>query len=177
MLTICHPGDLEEYLAASAPEEGEAKAKKHVSSQRNLISSSGMDQVVLSKTDAWVFMAIGPVWRERLADVVFSLDYLNRTMPSGAEFEASVRRLGAAGFITVSSKGFKQTRVGRRVMKQFGLREGVIAIMVELMDQWDGLAVAAVDANFEFKLKPGEWQRAQDDYEARLTRRMAKFAR
>jgi len=123
-----------------------------------------MDQVVLSKTDAWVFMAIGPVWRDRLADVAFSLDYLNRTMPTEAEFEASVRRLGTAGLIDVSSRGFKQSRAGRAVLKRFGLLEGVIGIMVELMDQWDGLAVAVVDPNFQFETKPGEWQRAQDEY-------------
>ena len=29
MLTICHPGGLEEFLAASSPEAGEAMAKKH----------------------------------------------------------------------------------------------------------------------------------------------------
>jgi len=29
MLTICHPGGIEEFLAASAPEAGEAMAKKH----------------------------------------------------------------------------------------------------------------------------------------------------
>jgi hypothetical protein len=119
-------------------------------------------------------MAIGPVWRDRLADVVFSLDYLNRTMPSEAEFEASVQRLGAAGFITVSTKGFKQTRACRAVLKRFGPLEGVIAIMIELMKEWDGLAVAAADADFQFQLKPGEWQRAQKEYEARLTKRMAK---
>ncbi len=134
-----------------------------------------MDEVVLSNTDAWVFMAMGPVWRDRLADVVFSLDYLNRTMPSEAEFEASVQRLGAAGFITVSSKGFKQTRAGRRVLKQFGLLEGVIAIMLKLMKEWDGLAVAVADADFQFRLEPGEWQKAHNEYEARLTKRTAKF--
>jgi len=134
-----------------------------------------VDEVVLSNTDAWVFMAIGPVWRDRLADVVFSLDYLNRTMPSEAEFEASVRRLGAAGFITVSSNGFQQTRAGRAVLKRFRPLEGVIAIMLELMKEWDELAVAAADGGFEFQLKPGEWQRAQEEYESRLTKRMAKF--
>ena len=51
-----------------------------------------MGEVVLSETDAWVFMAIGgsPLRRDRLADVVFGLDYLNRTMPTEAEFVASV---------------------------------------------------------------------------------------
>jgi hypothetical protein len=121
-----------------------------------------------------VFIAIGPVWTDRLADVVFSLDYLNRTMPTEADFEASVRRLGAAGFISVSAKGFKQTRAGRAVLKRFGLLEGVIAIMPELMEEWDGLAIAAADADFQFQLKPGEWRRAQEEYVARLTKRMTK---
>ena len=134
-----------------------------------------MEKVVLSNTDAWVFMAIGPVWRDRLADVVFSLDYLNRTLPSEAEFEESVRRLGAAGFITVSPKGFKQTRAGRAARGRFGRFEGVIAIMLELMKEWDGLAVAATNADFEFQLKPGEWQRAQEEFEARLTKQIAEF--
>ncbi len=134
-----------------------------------------MDNVVLSNTDAWVFMAIGPVWRDRLADVVFSLDYLNRTMPTEAEFEASVRRLGAAGFITVSTKGFKQTRAGRAVLKRYGPLEGVIAIMVQLMKEWEGLAVAVADADFQFLSDAGEWQRAQEEFEARMTKRMAKF--
>ena len=29
MLTVCHPGGIEEFLAASSPEAGEAMAKKH----------------------------------------------------------------------------------------------------------------------------------------------------
>ena len=128
-----------------------------------------MGQVVLSKTDAWVFMAIGkPMFGwDRLSDVVFSLDYLNRAMPSEAEFEASVRNLGAAGLIRVSSNGFRQTRSGNARLKRFGLLTGVIAVMLELMSAWDGLAVPVTDETLQFHLKPGEWQRAQAAFEVR----------
>ena len=106
-----------------------------------------MDQVVLSKNDAWTFMAIGrPLFGwDRLSAVVFSLDYLNRTMPSEAEFETSVQRLGACGLIKVSSKGFRQTRTGGALLKRFGPRTGVITIMVELMSAWDGLSMPVAD--------------------------------
>lgn len=120
-----------------------------------------MEQIVLSKTDAWVFMAIGPLQRDCLAAVVFSLDYLNRSMPTEDEFEASVRKLGTAGLIDVSSRGFKQTRAGRAVLKKWGRGVGVITVMLELMKEWDGLSVAPANAKFRFELKPGEWQRAQ----------------
>jgi len=136
-----------------------------------------MDQVVLSKNDAWTFMAIGrPLFGwDRLSAVVFSLDYLNRTMPSEAEFETSVQRLGACGLIKVSSKGFRRTRTGGALLKRFGTRTGVITIMVELMSAWDGLSMPVADRQFRFTLKPGEWQRAQADYAARWTGVMDKF--
>jgi hypothetical protein len=47
--------------------------------------------------------------------------------------------------------------------------------MLELMKEWDGLAVAATDADFQFQLKPGEWQTAQAEFEARLNKRLTKF--
>jgi hypothetical protein len=50
-------------------------------------------QVVLTKTDAWVFMAIGrPIFGwDSLSYVVGFLDYLNRAMPSEAEFDLKRR--------------------------------------------------------------------------------------
>ncbi len=134
-------------------------------------------QIVLSKTDAWVFMAIGrPIFGwDSLSYVVGFLDYLNRAMPSEAEFEASVRRLGAAGLITVSSKGFRQTRTSRGVLKRSGHATGVITLMLDLMKQWDGLAVPEVAGGFQFHLRPGEWERAQGEYEVRMAKRIAKI--
>jgi len=136
-----------------------------------------VDQVVLARIDAWVFMSAGtgPFGRTNLTYMMSSLDYLNRSMPTEAEFEASVRRLGAAGFIDVSMKGFKQTRSGGAFLTRFGPRVGIISIMVRLMDVWDGLAVDAVRPSFEFRLKPGEWQAALDAYEKRWAKRLAKF--
>ena len=137
-----------------------------------------MDHVILEKTDAWVFLAIGagPFGRTSLTYVMSFLDYLNRTMPTEPEFVASVRRLGAAGFIDVSPKGFKQTRTGGAFFKRFDKpREGVITTMVRLMGEWDGLDVPIVNPNFEFTLKPDEWQSALDDYGARWTKRLAKI--
>ena len=134
-------------------------------------------QVVLTKTDAWVFMAIGrPIFGwDSLSYVVGFLDYLNRAMPSEAEFEASVRRLGAAGLITVSSKGFRQTRTSRGVIKRSGQVTGVITVMLDLMKEWDGLAVPEVARGFQFHLRPGEWERAQGEYEERMAKRIAKI--
>ena len=139
--------------------------------------NGGVDQIVLARIDAWVFMAMGagPLGRTSLTYAMSSLDYLNRTMPTEAEFEASVRRLGAAGFMDVSAKGFKQTRKGGAFLKRFGLRAGIITVMLSLMEDWDGLAVDAVHPDFDFKLKPGEWQTALEAYEARWAKRRAKF--
>jgi hypothetical protein len=134
-------------------------------------------QVVLTKTDAWVFMAIGrPLFGwDSLSYVVGSLDYLDRTMPSETEFEASVTRLGGAGLIRVSSKGFRQTWKGRSVLKRFGRLTGVIAVMVDLMKQWDGLPMPEVARGFQFHLGPGEWERAQREYEARTAKVINKI--
>ena len=124
-------------------------------------------------------MAIGggPFGRDRLTDVVSALDYLNRALPTEGEFEAPVRRLGIAGLINVSSKGFKQTRRGRAMLKKFGLRAGVIKIMLELMKEWDGLRLAPAETDFRFELMPGEWHRAVDDFQVRISKRLAKFTK
>lgn len=94
-----------------------------------------------------------------------------------AEFEASVRRLGRAGFIDVNSRGFKQTRRGGAMLRKFGLREGVIRITVDLMKEWDGLGVREANPDFRFELLPGEWERAVAAFEARTRRRIAKIHR
>jgi hypothetical protein len=119
-------------------------------------------QVVPTKTDAWVFMAIGRSifgW-DSLSYVVGFLDYLNRAMPSEAEFEASVRRLGAAGLVIVSPKGFRRTRTSRGVLKKSAQFTAVITAMLDLMKEWDGLGVPEVAGGFQFHLRPGEWERA-----------------
>jgi len=43
------------------------------------------------------------------------------------------------------------------------------------MKQWDGLAVPEVAGGFQFHLRPGEWERAQGEYEVRMAKRIAKI--
>jgi hypothetical protein len=135
-----------------------------------------VENVVLTRTDAWVFMAIGGSWWWcPLKSVVFGLDYLNRLMPTASEFEASVDRLGRAGLIKVSRKGYKFTRKGRSLLAKYGLNEGVITNMLHLMDEWDGLGVAEAESQFHFELKMGEWQKAQEDFTAWYAKRIARI--
>ena len=60
-------------------------------------------------------------WRARRAQRlelrVSSLDYLNRAMPSEAEFEVSVNRIGKAGLADVAANGFALTEAGRSILR------------------------------------------------------------
>ena len=47
--------------------------------------------------------------------------------------------------------------------------------MLDLMKEWDGLSVPEVAGGFQFHLGPGEWERAQMEYEVRMSKRMAKI--
>jgi hypothetical protein len=117
--------------------------------------------LTLNGDDAWVFVAIagGPGEPTALEHVVSSLDYLNRNMPTESGFESAVTRLVRAGFITVTHDGFAATAEGAGVLAGFG-NEAVISIMFELNKVWTGKQVVDNAPAYEFRLKPGEWERA-----------------
>ena len=121
--------------------------------------------LTLTSDDAWVFVAIaGDAGKPTaLQHVVSSLDYLNRAMPTEKQFESAVTRLVRAGFVTVTQDGFAATPDGARVFDGFG-KEGVINIMFELGKAWTGKRVADHAPAYEFRLKAGEWERAQAAY-------------
>jgi hypothetical protein len=134
--------------------------------------------VTLTRTDAWVFIAIGPgMWWASLRDVVTSLDYLNRDMPTELEFVKSVERLGRTGFVEVSGRRFKLTRSGRAALKDSSHLTGVITIMLELMNAWDGAVVPEANPTFHFELHGGEWDAAQHEYRDWLHNWMAKHSK
>lgn len=119
-------------------------------------------EVSLTKTDAWVFVAVAAGNREvnDLTTVVFSLDYLNRDMPSVEVFEDSVNRLVRAGLITAGDDEFRATRAGRQTLDRFG-QTGVIQIMFDLGQEWDGTRVPILETDHSFSLAPGAWDAAQ----------------
>jgi hypothetical protein len=121
--------------------------------------------LTLSSDDAWVFVAIAGDANKPVAlqHVVSSLDYLNRAMPTEKEFERAVTRLVRAGFVAVTQDGFAATPDGARVFDAFG-KEGVINIMFELGKTWNGKQVADYAPAYEYRLKAGEWERAQAAY-------------
>jgi hypothetical protein len=89
-------------------------------------------------------------------------------MPTQEEFEASVSHLVRSGFINASADGFDATPSGAALFDS--LRgEGIILLMLKLMDTWDGKEVPDLDSGYAFSLPRGAWEVAQKaSYEAFL---------
>jgi hypothetical protein len=109
-----------------------------------------------------------------LPDIVSSLDYLNRAMPTESEFELSVNHLVGAGLVEVTPEGFGPTNAGTRLLNSLG-DGGVIGIMFELMENWDGKEVPDLYPDFEFALPPGAWDVAQAESQEFFLKWMARY--
>ncbi|MEU8261341.1 hypothetical protein AB0C02_12060 [Micromonospora sp. NPDC048999] len=122
------------------------------------------------RTDAWIFVALviasgaGRHRRAaasrrpegvRLADVLSTADYLNRSIPDRHEVEGAVRRLTGAGLVSVSDGWFRITPDGERLWRtrpSAGL----------------GTTVDTVQGVLSRQHAPGEsdWRLAEDDHAA-----------
>jgi hypothetical protein len=77
-----------------------------------------VSRIVLSSADAFTFDSIDSITPSslghgsNLAEVLTSLDYLDRGIPTAVDFAASINRLGRAGMITFVSGWFKATPLG-----------------------------------------------------------------
>ena len=135
-----------------------------------MMCSMTQDAIQLPWPDAWVFMAIGGRGEHSaLSFVVSSLDYLNRAMPSEAEFEVSVNRLGKAGLVDVAVDGFAVTEAGRSILEGFGAGHvGVIKMMFDIRDAWQNQRFPVANPGFVMKMHPGDWEIAQREAHARF---------
>jgi hypothetical protein len=124
--------------------------------------------IVLQHADAVTFGAIGPSRLGRgtkLRHVVSGMDYLDRALPGPAEFEASVVRLGKAGFVTVNSERFAVTRLGAQAARRYAQpARGVIEQAYLLGQAWEGLELDEVNHDFEFHIASSEWDKAVEAY-------------
>ena len=134
------------------------------------------EAIQLPWPDAWVFMAIGGRGEHSgLSYVVSSLDYLNRAMPSEAEFEVSVNRLGKAGLVDVVANGFAVTEAGRSILERSGAGHvGVIKMMLDIRDAWQNQQFPVTNPGFVMKMHPGDWEKAQREAHQRFLEWKAK---
>jgi hypothetical protein len=88
--------------------------------------------------DAWVVTALGR-WPRSLSRLFPAMDAVNAAVPTYAELDGALRRLLAAKYVEMVSRGFRLTRHGRAIRRRAsrgvrGLREIPPRVVQELVD-------------------------------------------
>ena len=115
----------------------------------------------MTKTDAWILAAIGTEKQVSLDELIFSADYLNRLIPSEVEVEDAVNHLMTAGLAAVDDRRFRLTDEGRAWLRRYGWQtRGPIDAWIDLSEAWDGLELQRTGTAADYRLLPGEFERA-----------------
>ena len=122
----------------------------------------------LAKNDAWIFMAIGSDGAvQAIQQIITAADYLNKSVPTQAEFEHAITDLVRAGYVEVVFEGFKTTPMGATALDAVeSAGRGVIDVMMELMQLWDGREVVDRHPEFHFHVSPEAYEAGAEAYRA-----------
>lgn len=122
----------------------------------------------LAKNDAWILMAIGSDGTvQAIQQIITAADYLNKSVPTQGEFERAITDLVRAGYVDVVFEGFKTTPMGATALDEVeSAGRGVIDVMMELMELWDGREVVDRHPEFHFHISPEAYEAGEEAYRA-----------
>jgi hypothetical protein len=113
--------------------------------------------------DSWVLLAIGTTREGDLESVIVAADYIDVSIPSFEEFQASVGRLVAAGLVDTRNDRLSVTAAGRTLIDGCRGREGIRLVPPKITAKL-AAEVPFPEKSAAWVLSPTDWKDAFERY-------------